>query len=116
MGKNPQMMTRWELKLEAFKKVGRGKIKSVCCGESDPRVLEINHLKGKPKKGERARRSFLRRVIEGRRPIDDLDLRCANCNILYEYERENRSIAEDTRAEFENEGCKFLLPCSSAAH
>ena len=43
--------------------------KCVNCGETDIRVLQINHING--------------------RDNPEVDVRCANCNILYEYERGN---------------------------
>jgi hypothetical protein len=52
------------------------------CGNTDVRVLAINHLKDKKRKlsmGE------LTLIWLGKK--QDVDIRCHNCNALYEYER-----------------------------
>lgn len=59
------------------------------CGETDPRLLQVNHKNGGGKQEyDRYNDSwkFYLDIVFGRRSIADLDLRCANCNILYEYE------------------------------
>lgn len=33
-----------------------------------------------------------RDIIKGRRDRSEFDIRCANCNILYEYERKSRGV------------------------
>lgn len=58
----------------------------VNCGETDLRVLQINHLKGV--NHGKGRIKWHRQIINGE--TTDLDVRCANCNILYEYERGHR--------------------------
>lgn len=61
----------------------------VVCGETDLRILQINHLNGGGRKEMNNGRNshyFYRDIINGTRTTDDLDVRCANCNILYEYE------------------------------
>jgi len=58
------------------------------CGETDRRVLQVNHLNGGGAKELRSgslRAQFYRAILDGKRA--DVDLRCANCNIRYEYER-----------------------------
>lgn len=62
------------------------------CGNTDIRVLQINHLNGGGRK-EVAGPLFYARILSGERAIDDLDLRCANCNIIYEYEVGRRAVA-----------------------
>ena len=59
------------------------------CGIDDWRVLQINHLNGGGTKEFRNGHpeKIYRAIINGDRATDDLELRCANCNILYEYER-----------------------------
>ncbi len=64
----------------------------VKCGISDWRVLQVNHINGGGQKEQRRGRSegrphMYQDILTGRRSTDDLDLRCANCNVLYEYER-----------------------------
>ena len=62
--------------------------KCVRCGETDRRVLQINHLNGTGGGEDRYnQRKFLRSLVKGQRSTDNLEVRCANCNILYEYER-----------------------------
>jgi hypothetical protein len=60
--------------------------KCVSCQETNPRVLQVNHKNGGGLKELRGQLNFYTNILAGRRKIDDLDLRCANCNILYEYE------------------------------
>jgi hypothetical protein len=82
-------------KLFALRKVS-GKETPTCikCGISDIRVLTINHINGdgamERKKTNRISRIY--RDIKSEREVSDLEVRCYNCNILYEYERGSRSI------------------------
>lgn len=85
--RNYDKLYRINLKFEAFKMVGRGKVECCKCQFNVIGALQINHLKKKPKSEIGTPRSFLRKIVDGIRSIDDLDLRCANCNLLYEYER-----------------------------
>lgn len=65
----------------------------VGCGEKDWRVLQVNHLRGKrglKDVGDRLAGD----IVKGRRDLADFDLRCANCNILYEHEK-GRVMAYD---------------------
>lgn len=78
----------WGLRKELVRKLGG---KCVVCGITDIRVLQVNHLNGGGKKEFRNSHNkdyttFLRDVVRGVRGIEDLDLRCANHNVLYEYE------------------------------
>lgn len=58
------------------------------CGVLDKRLLQINHMNGGGIKELRPYpHGFYRRIVNGKRKTEDLDIRCANCNILYEYER-----------------------------
>lgn len=66
------------------------------CGCNDIRVLQINHVHGG---GTRERLSMglsgfklIREIVAGRRGVDDLDIRCANCNIIFEYESGRRKL------------------------
>jgi hypothetical protein len=62
----------------------------IACGIDEPRVLVINHKNGN---GNTERRTGLvgkglyKAIVLGKRTIEDLDVRCQNCNTLYEYER-----------------------------
>lgn len=59
------------------------------CGESDIRVLHINHINGGGSKEHKELKAHgLRKaIIEGKRDTVDLNVLCANCNTLFEYER-----------------------------
>lgn len=87
-----------KLKLEALRIIGRGQLKCVNCSISDIRVLTINHMKGggskEAKKSDWGWNRAYKKIISGERPIDDLDLRCYNCQILYEYERGHRTMPQ----------------------
>ena len=63
----------------AIKKLGGACVK---CGVSDPRVLALNHVNIKKHK---IKWSELVAVIEGK--TIGVDLRCANCNVLFEHEK-----------------------------
>lgn len=78
----------WNIRMGVLKIMG-GKCEQ--CGIDDPRILQINHLNGggnaelrKAKLTNRQR--DLRIMRSGLRPTG-LNLLCANCNVLYEYER-----------------------------
>ena len=73
----------WDLKKQTIVFLGG---KCVECGETDLRVLQINHRNGGGTKENTTRgaREIWKDVIDGKR--NDVDVRCANCNILYEYE------------------------------
>lgn len=71
----------------------------VSCGTTDWRVLQVNHINGNGRleaKGTGA--NFHLRILRGERATDDLDLRCANCNILYEYELGRRGETFEVHA------------------
>jgi hypothetical protein len=59
----------------------------VRCGNNDLRVLEINHI-GKKKWSLKVR--DLAEIASGK--ADGFDVRCANCNVLYEYECGRRRL------------------------
>lgn len=82
----------WRIRLRVIEKLGG---KCVGCGVADPRILNVNHKNGEGRKElvtHRSNVTFYRRILDGERPTADLDLRCCNCNILYEYERGRLSI------------------------
>jgi len=75
----------WDIKLKVIKLLG-GRCRN--CNLADARVLQVNHLNGGGTK-ERAFRGsnkFYLGILSGERGVGDLELLCANCNILYEYE------------------------------
>ncbi len=65
--------------------VGRGKIECVKCGCDNVVLSEINHINGGGKAERRVMSSqaIYRRIVDGRRTIKDLDLRCSICNLLH---------------------------------
>lgn len=66
-----------------------GKCKA--CGADDWRILQINHLNGGGSKElNQSPYRMYRAIVNSERNTDDLDCRCANCNILYEYETGRR--------------------------
>jgi len=83
-------------KLEVLRKVsGLSKPKCCNCGTTDIRVLTINHINGdgaKERKVEKNKVSRAYRDIKNGRTTLDLDVKCYNCNILYEYEQGRRSL------------------------
>lgn len=75
-----------KLKLKALEVVGCGKIKCSRCGTSDIRILEINHINGGGNKERRSKVSsyyWYTSIIKGERKIDDLNILCKICNLLY---------------------------------
>ena len=58
----------------------------VGCGEADWRVLQVNHINGGGRAESRSSNIY-EKIYKGKRVLDDLDLRCANCNVRYEYDR-----------------------------
>ena len=77
----------WGRRLEVIKTLGG---KCVSCGNADPRVLQINHVNGGGSKDKsRGSRGIIPEILKGNRP-GEFDLRCANCNILYEFEKGRR--------------------------
>jgi hypothetical protein len=74
----------WKYKTDAFQQFG-GKCRN--CGNSDFRVLQINHKNGGgSKEGKFGIRMYMA-IVKGTRNIKDIELLCANCNNVYEYER-----------------------------
>lgn len=87
---------RQRIRIEVITRLGS---RCIGCGETDIRVLQVNHKNGggnaerrklgKGTEGNGQFRIFLA-VLRGDRPINDLDVRCANCNLLFEYESGRR--------------------------
>jgi len=91
-----QTASKVRLKLAVIAKLGG---KCVACGMTDPRVLQVNHKNGGGLKELKRIGSthIYRGIVLGTRTTDDVDLRCANCNIIYEYERGARRWIDDGR-------------------
>lgn len=84
----------WQMRHKVFTLLGG---QCVSCGECDRRVLQLNHKHGGGGADNRAGQGgtyLLRRLLSGERDLGDFDLRCANCNILYEYEEGRRTYQE----------------------
>ena len=80
-------------KLKALRKVSElEKPTCISCGESDIRVLTINHKNGDGFKDRPNKISRIYRDIRLGRKVDDLEVRCCNCNVLYEYELGRRNL------------------------
>lgn len=88
--------TRFNDKLNALKLVSNTDHPKCCiCGIDDIRLLTINHLNGDgciERKNNKYRVSRIYRDIKNGRTTSDLDVRCYNCNIIYEYETGNRKL------------------------
>ena len=64
-------------------------MKCVVCGITDWRVLQVNHKNGGGMIDVRTNGAYkiFSEILSGKRPKEDYDVRCANHNILFEYER-----------------------------
>jgi hypothetical protein len=72
-------------KMKALQLVSGKHIPECCiCGIKDPRLLSINHINGDGHKDSKKYGNMAVAVNKGR-DTSDLDVRCHNCNILYEY-------------------------------
>lgn len=94
--KNANRQRYWKLRRKIIELLGG---KCVRCGEIDIRILQINHKNHDGKKEHnsgKAINKFYRAILNGERPKDDLEIRCANCNIIYEYETGRRKLYEGT--------------------
>lgn len=66
------------------------------CGTDDHRVLQVNHKNGggtKERRETRARGHTYQHILRGERAVDDLNLLCANCHVIFEYERRQESYS-----------------------
>jgi hypothetical protein len=77
----------WKYKQQAIAFLGG---KCVVCGITDMRILQINHVNGGGSKENMFGEAMYKAIIQGTRIIEDLDVRCANHNLLYEYESGRR--------------------------
>ena len=79
---------RWKIRLKVISSLG-GRCSR--CGTDDPRVLQVNHVHGggqqELRKLHLTNQQFHLRIANGSHTTDGLNLLCANCNVLYEYER-----------------------------
>ena len=84
----------FEIKTQAMNILGG---KCVDCGITDVRVLQVNHKAGGGQKEQLFGGDMYRAIISGERKTDDLDIRCANHNIIYEYERGKRRLPAEAK-------------------
>lgn len=82
---------RWNTKRRIVEYFGG---KCIECGIDDIRVLQVNHLKGSSFEDRRFSSShqIYAAILREERNRFDYDLRCANCNILYDYEIGKKEI------------------------
>ncbi len=77
------------LKIQTFSLLGG---KCVGCGITDIRVLQVNHKNGRGGEKDLFGAEMYQAIVSKIRITEDLDLRCANCNIIYEYECGRRKL------------------------
>jgi hypothetical protein len=87
---------RWGQKQRVVDMLGGACVR---CGMTDIRVLQFNHINGG---GTREREvltyfAFLRAAIAGNYDLNKIDLRCANCNVIFEYEQGRRRLPKTWR-------------------
>jgi hypothetical protein len=89
MDKFSQGSTRKNKRLRAINKLGG---KCINCGTDDIRILQINHINGGGRKDllDRGEMGKIKDILEDKNS-GHYDIRCANCNVLYEYERGKRN-------------------------
>ena len=74
----------WRTRKRAILKLGG---KCMNCGETNLRVLQLNHINGGGRSERKRRNSYQISMDVLKEKRTDIDVRCANCNIIYEYER-----------------------------
>lgn len=89
----------WRQRIKVLRILG-GKCRR--CGNEDWRVLQINHKNGGGHE-ERSSRgmsgaALVRAILNGRK-TDDLDVLCANCNVIHEYERGRLQLPKELEKE-----------------
>lgn len=90
-----QRRAYWRKKLKAIEMLGGA---CVGCEETNPVILTVNHINGREPGNDKTGRDLYILVLE--KGTDGFDLRCANCQMLWEYQRGVRSLP--TTAEFEH--------------
>lgn len=76
-----------EIRKQALLKVGKGLMECSRCGCDNLPLLEINHINGcgheERKSHYRSGSKFWKHILSDERKIDDLNILCKACNILY---------------------------------
>uniref|UniRef100_A0A6H1Z9I3 Uncharacterized protein n=1 Tax=viral metagenome TaxID=1070528 RepID=A0A6H1Z9I3_9ZZZZ len=85
----------WNRKIKILREVaGNKEIKCVCCGIKDPRVLQVHHASGDGERDPKFYHNTYKLIrlnnFKDKQPNMNLEIRCANCNILAEYEAKRR--------------------------
>ncbi|MBA7562050.1 hypothetical protein ES708_03699 [subsurface metagenome] len=83
--------SHWKLRKEVMTLLGG---KCVICGLTDLRLLNLNHKNGGGTKDRGKRIKVYREILSGVRGKNEYDVRCFNCNILYDYERGIRKVPQ----------------------
>ena len=83
----------WKEKYRAMEILCKGKPKCISCGTQDLRILTLNHLNGRNRSDYYLGGIPVAEVLNGTN--SPMDVRCYNCNILYEYERGKRTLPEE---------------------
>lgn len=90
MVKNKQhQLSYWRSRIQAMENLGG--VFCVSCGIGDIRVLTFNHILGNREKEQSMR--YMTQLSKGNR-LSEFEVRCYNCNMLYEYERGHRELPE----------------------
>jgi len=101
---------RLEAKLKIIEMFGG---RCIVCGERNPLVLTLNHIHGyvgvNPKNGSRRGWPLYMKIINGEESADKYDLRCYNCQIVYEFQRGKifSRIQDEVEAAAEKAGAKL---------
>lgn len=81
---------RDRLTLKVLSIIGKGEIKCVRCGNTDVRILTINHKNGGGRKerrtydkGKGGRPGLFRDILKGNRTTNDLEILCRPCNDIH---------------------------------
>lgn len=91
-------LRHWEIRAKVMTKLGGQCVK---CGIRDLRLLTINHLNGRNLRLTRdLGHKFYYRILRGEQKTDDLEVRCYNCNILYEFEKGYRKVPEGFKVDY----------------
>ena len=98
----------WELRLRAILKLGGN---CILCGITDLRLLTINHKQGRNYRTTIDRGdAFYHRILSGERNLGDLEIRCYNCNALYEFEIGYRQVPQGLEPSLLSLFPKLILP------
>jgi len=86
--KNRDRLSAWSLKWRlGIKKRALQLLGGKCvnCGVTDLRLLNIHHKNGR--KNDYKGINLYRRILKGLEDLNELEVRCWNCNVLAEYEK-----------------------------